>query len=263
MRRIRSSVTDSSTTEYRPLHQLDQSGYFPPAYQQQGYTNQGHDQKFEPLKQPLMTTTPLQTKTRKGASFFIGIALAILAVLMWCITAFTLVFHWRSPSTGGERAETYLQDPRVTADPSVLGSLPSSCVDFLKSTNLQSLGMYSESFEQLLSAGLATLQFIIVSLAAAAICWRVFRRIPTASTENFKSCLTSTITALVIAIVGTALYIGINSWQKHSVSYSYTTDTATTGGCTFAFVEMDGTLGYWDVPYELGFRIGMSALGAA
>jgi heme/copper-type cytochrome/quinol oxidase subunit 2 len=263
MRRIRRSTVVSTKTEYQPLHQLDQSGYFPPAYQQQGYTQQGHEQRFEPLKQPLITTTPLQTTTRKRASFFIGIALGTVAVIMWFVTAFTLVFHWRLPSTGNQRTETYLQDPRVTADPSVLGALPSSCVDYLKSTSLQGQGMYSESFDQLLSAGIATLQFIIVSLAAVTICWRVFRKNPSASTENFKNCLSSTLTSLVIAIVGTALYIGINSWQKHSVSYSYTTNTATTGGCTFAFVEMDGTLGYWDVSYELGFRIGMSALGAA
>jgi len=262
-RRRNPSATTSAKTEYQAVHQLDPAGYRPQSYDQHGYTNQGYGHQFEPLKQPFIDTTPLQTKSPKGVSFFFGIALGVVAVIMWCVTVMTLIFHWQSPTTANQRTESYLQDLRVTADPSVLGDLPTECVNFITSTNLQSTGIYSQSFDRLISAGFATLQFIIVSSAAFTIGWRVLRRSPNASVDSFKSCLQSTIIALVIAVIGTAIYIGIMTWQKHSVNYSYTTNITTTGGCTFAFIQMDGALGYWDVPYELGFRIGMSVLGAA
>jgi hypothetical protein len=50
---------------------------------------------------------------------------------------------------------------------------------------------------------------------------------------------------------------------SEDVTLYYTKDLTATGGCTFGVVNMNKRWGYWDVQYELGFRIAMSVLGAA
>lgn len=47
------------------------------------------------------------------------------------------------------------------------------------------------------------------------------------------------------------------------IDVRFTNDLSVTGGCTFAYVNMNKRYGYWDVEVERGFRIVMSLLGAS
>ncbi|KAH8664981.1 hypothetical protein BGZ60DRAFT_565165 [Tricladium varicosporioides] len=259
----------STKAAYQPVAQRDLHGQQTHEYinydnqQAYGHGPPGYVQDNDSmLKQSTANTTT--AKTQRPASFIVGILLGLISVIMWGITLATIVYHFQFAGVNNQRTETYLQDPRTTSDPSILGSLPTACVNFLKGYSLQEHGMFWSPFNQLFSAGITAVQFLIVSLAVIKIAWKRFKGGAISKLGGVVDCMVATLTALILAVLATAIYIGVVAGaQKKSVSFSFTTNTNTTGGCTFGFVEMDSTFGYWEVPYELGFRIAMSALGAA
>ncbi|KAH8799894.1 hypothetical protein F5882DRAFT_394038 [Hyaloscypha sp. PMI_1271] len=60
-----------------------------------------------------------------------------------------------------------------------------------------------------------------------------------------------------------AFAVGMLIVKEKGAVLRFTNDPGVTGGCTFAFLGMKREVGYWDVPYEFGFRVAMSFFGAA
>lgn len=74
----------------------------------------------------------------------------------------------------------------------------------------------------------------------------------------------ATLVTLGVPTLFTGIWIVIKvTVGSQDVVLRYTNDVTQTGGCTFAMVNMDKKWGYWDVQYELPYRIVMSLFGAA
>jgi hypothetical protein len=191
----------------------------------------------------------------------------------------------------------YSQITTSLTNPTQIGNMPVSCLSFLSGGNLllqEGGGFFAEPAEDLPAfAILATLQFVLgTATVLAAIYWLFLRRqsrpmypqfvssspyaaAAFAHDEQLAQALswTRTKTLLLLSCGMTLFFLLVPAFalgmeivakvKSGRVGLRFTNDLAVTGGCTFAFVDMDKRGGYWDVSTELGERIVMAFLGVA
>ena len=205
----------------------------------------------------------------KPALFWASVAIGVVTLVQWCMSLAVTITHWRYTWSDNPQTQTYFEALAAVADPSTIGNMPASCLEFLKSTNLEAYGLIDVNVDQFIMVILTTFQLIASTVVLIFATKRFF------SSRNVDSSYRRTFWMLkisasaVLATLGLpALVTGVLVLSKvvfgsQDVTLNYTKDLTATGGCTFGVVNMDKRWGYWDVQNELGFRIAMSALGAA
>jgi hypothetical protein len=191
-----------------------------------------------------------------------GKLLGLISFLMLALTIFSIFEHFRS-ATSTLRSVPYSLPSSVSRNITTLGSdLPESCGDFLTKTDLVSSGLFNQSADQHLSAGLQLFAFLMA--LSVVVTQFIRRRSHHQDSENrcLKDCAFVVSVALIGCMLASAMYVGLSVGKKHrEVEVRYTTDVTKTGGCTWAWVAMDKRWGYWDVKEGLGWRLGLAMLG--
>jgi heme/copper-type cytochrome/quinol oxidase subunit 2 len=243
----RAGLNFPTSSEYQPVHQVE-AGTQPTSKEAASNQHAVH---------------------RKSTKSIVGtVILGLICFVQWCMTFAVVTYHFRKPTSPSSRSQEYLLNATVQADPHTIGQIPTQCVNWLKSADLVRMGLFSQYGDQIFSATLTVILFIITTVAGL---WMIFIMAmqrangPVQTTSRvLKICKYTVVLALVIGVVVTVLYAGITvGSKKHYVSFRYTNNPGVTGGCSFAFVSMDKEWGYWDVQDELAFRIAMSVFGAS
>ena len=228
----------------------------------------GKSQPYDPMtkQQPTVTTTTTGSRGSQCTSYISTAIYGLLTIVMWCMSLAFTFYHWKAPTNLTSRTWAYLELEQARTDPTILGNIPPECATYLKRANISSLGIFDQSFDLALSAGLSTVAFIAACIAMLSRvqkwCGKDLNTQRTCK-EIILACMVGTIVALTLGLIATATYVGVTSGQNKHVELRYTNNLETTGGCTFAFVNMDKQWGYWDVKNELGFRVVTSLFGAA
>ena len=166
-------------------------------------------------------------------------------------------FRWASPSTALDK-QTYIPIPDAVSNPSTLGQLPDTCLAYLTSDTLQHTEFFHQDSERKAFAVITALQLVFSLLSLSAI----FRGNKMTLSRSSQVLITNAaITCLGLFIP--AFAVGMLIVKEKGAVLRFTNDPGVTGGCTFAFLGMKREVGYWDVPYEFGFRVAMSFFGAA
>lgn len=203
-----------------------------------------------------MLSSPKQTPTSWRITHFVFFSLAFI---MWAFAFSSTVEHWQFKwvRAGNLNRQTYLQIASAIQDPSTIGNMPLNCLNYLKSNALAKSGFWEMNQDRESHALIITFQFVVSMLVLGALF--VGRREAFARARRLIICsaLITVVGLLVPAIVTGAISHG------HKAILRFTNDLSLTGGCTFAFLNMDRSSGYWDVGYEQAFRVVMSVLAAA
>lgn len=202
------------------------------------------------------------------------------------------------PSAALAAAE-YAQVGASLASPQSIGNMPVSCLDFVSSGALllgEGAAFFAKPSEDLpIFSILTTLQFILSTLTVLVGVYLLFIRRRTrpvypqfvstspyaaaafahdeqlaqaSASQRTKTLLlvSAGMTAFLLLLPAFALGMDIVAKVDRGgarVALIFTNDLKRTGGCTFAYVDMDKRAGYWDVPVGLGERVVMSLLGVA
>jgi hypothetical protein len=192
---------------------------------------------------------------------------------MWILTLIIVIKRWLRTWTSKSLAQTYTESPKSIANPSLLGALPSTCIDWLKAGGPIKSSLLDPTGDEFMMIGLTTFQFVVCTSTLYKIvktCIPFLNRNKSRSKESIsprrflRFSIFATITALLVPALVTGIWIIVTVVaMKQNISLRYTNNVSQTGGCTFAMVGMVKTWGYWDVSYQLPERIVMSLLGAA
>lgn len=210
----------------------------------------------------LRTSLPsdLRNRSTRGASVWIWI---IITAVMWFFSFVAMILHWKwAFAPGTIFARTYEEIPVALLDPRTIATMPVTCLRYLQSGALAQNDFMTNNTDQLMFSLITTFQFLLSSAVLAAVF--LGRREPF-DRAYLVLYISAAVTLAMILIPAFAVGIDIVAKvlkQKRVISVRFTNDLTVTGGCTFAFVNMNKRLGYWDVPVERGFRIVMSFLGA-
>jgi hypothetical protein len=201
--------------------------------------------------------------------------------------------------TAALASSLYAQIDTAISNPQSVGNMPVSCLNYLSSGSLlldQGGAFFAEPTNDLSAFSiLTTLQFIFTTITMIVAVYVLFIRRGTrpsypqfvstspyaaaafahdeqlaqaASSQRTKTLLllSGGITAFFLLVPAFALGMDIVARVDRGsarVDLRFTNDLHTTGGCTFAFVDMDKRAGYWDVPLYLGERVVTALLGVA
>lgn len=197
----------------------------------------------------------------RGATVWMWI---IVTCAMWGLSVVNVILHWKwAWAPGTAFARTYVINPTAIQDPRTIGNMPMSCLNYLQSGALQQTSFFNQNTDQLMFSLIITLQLFISSAVLTAVV--IGRREPfdRAYLLLYVSAA-STIALLLLPAIAVGIELGVKiALKKQVISLRFTNNLQVTGGCTFAFVNMNKRFGYWDVDYERGFRIVMSFLGAS
>jgi hypothetical protein len=189
------------------------------------------------------------------------ISAAIGTILLFTFSLATTIKHWQfrwtSPTTALDK-QTYIPTPEAISKPSAVGQLPDACLAYLTSGKLQNTEFFRQDIERKAFAVITTLQFVFSLSSLSAIFLGNKNHF---SRSSRVLIISATITCLALLIP--AFAVGMVIVKEKGAVLRFTNDLEVTGSCTFAFLAMKREVGYWDVPYELGFRIAMSFFGAA
>lgn len=252
------------------VHQVAQEQSTSPQYT---YTPTPQGLEFRTPDHPehkFQSTTEVQALSHSQLKAWNGMPTRVKVILVSSILATILLvtfslaatikhwqFRWTSPASGLDK-QTYIPLPDVISNPNTLGQLPDTCLAYLTSGKLQNTEFFRQDSERKAFAVITTLQFVFSLLSLPAIFLENKSRLSPSSRVLIVS---ATITCLGLLIP--AFAAGMLIVKEKGTVLRFTNDVEETGGCTFAFLGMKREVGYWDVPYELGFRIAMSFFGAA
>jgi hypothetical protein len=194
-------------------------------------------------------------------------AAIIAAAGMWFLSFVVTILHWKWSygPVGSSLTRTYPPISAALSDPQTVGNMPVTCLKFLQSGILESnTNFFDQSTDQIIFALITTLQFVASSLV---LIYMYFRRHDEPFDLAYRVLYASAAVTLIMLLIP-AFAIGIEIATKvlqdgQIINIRFTNDLSVTGGCTFAFVNMNKQFGYWDVAVERGVRIFMSFLGAA
>lgn len=224
------------------------------------------EHKFQ-FKTEVQALRPSQRKAWKGIliRWKILFVSAALATVLLCTFSFaTVILHWRyhwNSFPWAPNKQTYIPIPETISNPGILGQLPEKCLAYLASGSLKRTEFFHQDTEQTTFAVITTLQFAF-SLCSLYALHTVFAKNESLLSRcSLMLTLSATITGLGLLIP--AFATGMLIVKEKGAVLRFTNDLQVTGGCTFAFWGMKREMGYWDVPYELGFRVAMSFFGAA
>lgn len=206
---------------------------------------------------------------KKSRLFWASVGIAILTSVHWILTLVSVISHWLYKIGNNQRTRTYYEVPNAVTNPSSIApGMPPACLDWLKSDNVNASGLLKLDYDQMTVVLITILQFGICTIACVERIRKYFQRRRLNSYKRNFSTLKITAAASLASLGIAALFTGF--WilgtvvlKGANVNMRYTNDLNATGGCTFAMVGMNKRWGYWDVEYELAFRIIMSALGAS
>jgi hypothetical protein len=197
----------------------------------------------------------------RGATVWMWI---IVTFAMWGLSMTNVILHWKwAWAPGTAFARTYVVNPTAIQDPTTIGNMPTTCLNYLRSGALQQTTFLNQNTDQLMFSLILSLQFLFSSFVLAAIF--LGRREPF---DRAYLLLYISAAASILLLLLPAIAVGIDlgvkvALKKRVISLRFTNNLQVTGGCTFAYVNMNKRFGYWDVDYERGFRIVMSFLGAS
>jgi hypothetical protein len=194
-------------------------------------------------------------------------AAIIAAVGMWFLSFVVTILHWKWSygPVGSSLTRTYPPIPTALSDPQTVGNMPVACLRFLQSGVLaDDTNFFDQSTDQIIFALITTLQFVVSSLV---LIYMYLRRDDEPFDHAYRILYASAAVTLVMLLIP-AFAVGIEIATKvlqdgQVINVRFTNDVTVTGGCTFAFVNMNKQFGYWDVGVERGVRIVMSFLAAA
>ncbi|KAF2664581.1 hypothetical protein BT63DRAFT_429345 [Microthyrium microscopicum] len=202
-----------------------------------------------------------QNRSAKGAGVWTWI---IITAVMWFFSFVAMILHWRWKFDAGTAfSHTYLEIETALLDPRTVATMPLTCLRFLQTDTLANNDFMTMSTDQLMFSLITTFQFLVSTAVLVAVF--IGRREPfdRAYLVLWISGIVTVVMLLIPAFATGLTIVTKVLKQKQVISMRFTNDLAVTGGCTFAFVNMNKRLGYWNVPFELGFRIAMSFLGAS
>jgi hypothetical protein len=192
-------------------------------------------------------------------------ACGALAGVMVFLTIVVLVLHWKWAFGVGTFTMTYTELVSALTDPSSLGTLPETCLGYLQTGALSRSDFFRQTTDQLTFSLLETFQFIAAMVVI--IPTMFFARSKEPFDKAYRILIASaavTVVTLWLPVLALGIDIAVKrNRERQRVNMRFTNDLTATGGCTFAFVNMDRALGYWDVPANRAFRIILSFLGAA
>lgn len=206
---------------------------------------------------------------KKSRLFWVPVAIAILISVQWIMTLASVIYHCLYRIGNNQRTRTYFEVPNAVTNPSSIAlGMPPACLDWLKSVNVEDTGLLKLDYDQMTAVIITTLQFGVCTIACVERIRKHFqkRRLNTYkhNISTLKITAAASLASLGIAALFTGFWIlGTVVLKGRNANMRYTNDLNTTGGCTFAMVGMNKRWGYWNVEYELAFRIIMSALGAS
>jgi hypothetical protein len=243
-------------------------------YPSQPYQQQ-HYQPVAPYLGPQQPVEPNQSlRPSNPKIFFATIVLAVVTGLMWILTLLTVIKRWQQTFITSPTIQTYYESSKAVADPTLLGAMPSTCIDWLKSGGPVSSTLLDPDVDEFMMVAVTTFQL----LGCSAVLYTGLK--PSIPFLNKKAGLEAaspfrqthrmlklsayaTFITLAIPALVTGIWIIVTvTVGSQNVLLQYTNDLTQTGGCTFAIVNMNKKWGYWDVQYELPYRIIMSIFGA-
>ena len=228
-------------------------------------------QIWDPNKEPRVVESTSQSggKGRKEKVFFwASILCAVLTIAIWILSLVVGVLHFKYYFSTKKDHPAYIEVAKAISDPSSIAkNLPQPCLSWLQAnapivaTDLLNIG-----WQQILQTVMVAFQIIVSSgLIGFFLLGHKTLRV---NSNNVLSTLTLSATVTFLAIAIPAMATGF--WILGSVTlgnqdefFHYTDNFNTTGGCTFAAVNMNRQWGYWDVETQRGFRVAMSLLGVA
>lgn len=206
----------------------------------------------------------ITTGESRGMTTWISI---LAAAGMWFLSFVVTILHWKWSygSVGSSLTRTYPPISTALSQPQSVGNMPVACLKYLQSETLvNSTNFFDQPTDQIIFALITTLQFIASSLVLVYV---YIRRHDEAFDRSYRILYCSASVTLIMLLIP-ALAVGIDIATQvlqdgQVINVRFTNDLNITGGCTFAFVNMNKRFGYWDVTLEKGFRIIMSFLGAS
>jgi hypothetical protein len=206
----------------------------------------------------------LSTREKHGLTTWLAV---LAAAGMWFFSFVVTILHWKWSygPVGSGLTRTYPPISTALSEPQTVGNMPVSCLKYLQSGALvNNTNFFDQPTDQIIFALITTLQFI----ASCLVLVFVYLRRHDEPFDRANRILYASAAVTLIMLLIPALAVGIDVATQvlqdgHVINVRFTNDLNTTGGCTFAFVNMNKHYGYWDVALEKGFRIIMSFLGAS
>ncbi|KAH7346929.1 hypothetical protein BKA66DRAFT_602642 [Pyrenochaeta sp. MPI-SDFR-AT-0127] len=198
--------------------------------------------------------------TRKSRISLVWILFGLIAIVQWLVTIGVVGTHFKYSWSSRSKHPTYLKSDRAISDPSSLGPMPQTCLDWLQkaansaATNFH--GIHDKQSVQMIQAAIAVVQFILCTIIAGSSLIgnrSVFTKLKISAIALFIT--------LALPAVGTGAWIAAKGEQDTYLTY--TTNSTLTGGCTFGAMTMNKQWGYWDVKDGIAPRIVLSLLGVA
>ncbi len=233
-----------------------------PIYDQYGHPIDSHKEPH--IVEANAQVMPTGNETRGSKSFYwIALLFAGIAGLTWLLSLIVTVLHFKFNWSSQNTHPTYIEASNSVLDPSSIAQgIPQTCVSWIQSFPLTvSKDLLSVGWLQTLQAAIVGFQFVVSSLLIG----QSLRKMKDHTTfSKLKVSILATTTVLAIPAIATGFWIlGSVKLGKQDEMLIYTDNFNTTGGCTFASVNMNRQWGYWDVDSQRGFRIAMSLLGVA
>ena len=204
----------------------------------------------------------------KSTFFWTSIIAAVFTVLQWILTMLSVVNHWKF-SLGSNQTQTYYEAPNAVSNPSLIApGMPQACLNWLKGNNVNTIGLLKMDYDARLSVLVTTIQFALCTLAFVQHVYKHFKNkgwdkyMRTYSMLKISAAATLASLGIAALVTGVSILVTV-VLKSEDVHMSYTNNLNVTGGCTFATVNMNKRWGYWDVEYELPYRVAMAVLGAA
>jgi hypothetical protein len=193
-----------------------------------------------------------------------GKLLAAISFIMFVMTLTSAIEHFR-PATSTQRSAPYSLSPDALQElhsfaPSNI-NVPVTCSAFLATTNLREFGLFNQTHDQRLSAGLHIYAFVCAIAVTITYFLRRRHYHRDLSFQTLKDCAFVNVVVLASCAIATAMYVALSLWKKGRWIEMRFTDEERSGGCTFAWIAMAKEFGYWDISEGLWRRIGLAILG--
>ncbi|KAH6639143.1 hypothetical protein C7974DRAFT_469733 [Boeremia exigua] len=247
----------SKTQDYAPVlrQETNRVGVFTEQAQPL-YENSGSETKHTDFQ----SVTETATHRIRPRMYWASMAFAVVTIVQWCMSLAVVALHFKYSWLDKGNHPTYVETPRAVSNPSSIARMPQSCLDWLEqSSDLVASKLLDMKLVQVLFTLINAFQFVVCTLVVLFSTRSRYRILGKLKISAWASLL-----SLGLPALGTGIWIIAKvAFGNQDIWITYTHNTTTTGGCTFAAVTMDRQWGYWDVQYNLPVRIAMSALGVA
>jgi hypothetical protein len=201
-------------------------------------------------------------------------AWTVAAGLCWLQALVHVVLHWKwRYSPGTSFARPYMPSSAALTDPASVGDMPLRCLEFLaggalaNATSAGGASFFALDADMAAQGTVATLQFL-VACAVPPLIWWSARRLRLTDFDRARRLLSASALVTLLMLLVPAIALGADIAAKAaagqpSVSLRFTNDLEATGGCTFAFLNMNKRAGYFDVAAGRAGRVVLALLGVA